>query len=128
MTFWCLSRFKESNLLRTVIFLPLHLANLHYTTLPTSVVFYPRGHVVLDLKSPVPVWFPAEEALGMLLVPNSGALSLKVIYTKRAKEYFFIGQLFRWSVVYNFCMSSSSKPFETRVISPLNFSGDFVSS
>jgi hypothetical protein len=40
----------------------------------------------LDLKSPVPVWFPAEEALGMLLVPSSGALSLKIIYTKRAKE------------------------------------------
>ena len=44
------------------------------------------------------VWFPSEETLGMLLVPSSGALSLKVIYyTKRAKEKFFIGQLLRWS-------------------------------
>jgi len=43
--------------------------------------------MALDLKSPVPVWFPAEETLGMLLVPTSGALSLKVIYyTKRDKE------------------------------------------
>jgi hypothetical protein len=67
---------------------------LHHPDYPGIVAFYPRGHVAV--KSPVPVWFPAEEALGMLLVPSSGALSLKVIYTKRAKE-FFIGQLLRWS-------------------------------
>ena len=37
-------------------------------------------------KSPVPVWFPAEETLGMMIVPNNGSLSLKVIYTKRTKS------------------------------------------
>ncbi len=62
------------------------LGKLHYTTLTTIVAFYARGHVGVDLKSSVPVWFPTEEALGILLVPNSGALSLKVIYTKRDKE------------------------------------------
>ena len=42
--------------------------------------------MVLDLKSTVPVWFPTEEVLGMLLLPNSVTLSLMVIYTKRVQE------------------------------------------
>ena len=58
----------------------LHWSNLHYTTLTTSALFYPRGHVTLDLKSPVPVCFPTEETLGMVLVPSSGPLPLKVIF------------------------------------------------
>ena len=68
------------------IFLAHHWSNLHYTTLPTSVVFYFRGHVSLDLKSPVSVCFPTEGTLGMLFVPHSGALSLKVIYTKQYND------------------------------------------
>jgi hypothetical protein len=42
--------------------------------------------VSLDRKSPAPVWFPAELSHGILFVPSSGALSLKVIYTKRDNE------------------------------------------
>jgi hypothetical protein len=59
---------EESGLQWTIIFRALHDANRCLTLMLTTVCDL-RGHVTLDCKSPVSVYFPAEETLGMLFVP-----------------------------------------------------------
>ena len=80
-----LSHREESDLHRTIIFLPLKLANRCLTLMFTTDC-YLRGHVSLDCKSPEPQVFGVEETLGILFVPTTRVFPDKVYHRNCTEE------------------------------------------
>ncbi len=80
-----LSQREESGLQRTIIFRVLHPVTRCLTLMFTTAC-YLRGHVTLDCKSPEPVYFVAEETLGMLFDPTARVFPDKVCSRNCAEE------------------------------------------